>query len=217
MKIGIICASDIAKRRFMPSLNQIESIEFVGIAVNSPEERFEKVFPEKEVIDGVIETSRKKAQIFADMYGGKIFDSYEEIINSDEIEAIYIPLPPSLHYKCAKKALMAGKHVLLEKPFTIELEETEELINIAREKNLALHENYMFTFHSQIEDINNIVFSGEIGDIRLYRICFGFPMRAVNDFRYNKSLGGGALIDAGGYTIKYASLLLNDTIKVSSA
>ena len=53
----------------------------------------------------------------------------------------------------------------------------------------------MFIYHSQLDEIDNMISSGEIGDIRLYRISFGFPMRAANDFRYNKALGGGALID----------------------
>ena len=75
----------------------------------------------------------------------------------------------------------------------------------------------MFTFHEQINAINEIVESGKLGDVRLYRICFGFPKRAKNDFRYNKELGGGALIDAGGYTIRYASMLLGPTATIRYA
>ena len=67
------------------------------------------------------------------------------------------------------------------------------------------------------ETVNDIVKSGEIGDVRLYRISFGFPMRAQNDFRYNKALGGGALLDCGGYTLKYASMLLGPTAKMKYA
>ena len=59
----------------------------------------------------------------------------------------------------------------------------------------------MFVFHNQLEAINDIVRSGEIGDVRLYRITFGFPRRDARDFLYNKALGGGALLDAGGYTM----------------
>ena len=90
-------------------------------------------------------------------------------------------------------------------------------MDIASKNDLALHENYMFIFHNQLDAIEDIVKSGEIGDVRLYRISFGFPRRAANDFRYNKALGGGALIDAGGYTIKYATRLLGESAEIKYA
>ncbi len=217
MKIGVICPSEIALRRFMPALELIHSLKFVGIAVASRKERFEETDLNEDMIHDVLFNERNKAQIFIDNYGGKIFDSYEEIVKSPEIDAIYIPLPPALHYQWAKLALENGKHVLVEKPSTISEQDTRELVELAREKRLALHENYMFNFHAQLDAIEKIISDGEIGEVRLYRICFGFPRRMANDFRYNKELGGGALIDAGGYTLKYASRLLGKTAKIRYA
>lgn len=211
MKIGVICPSEIALRRFMPALKMIAEAEFIGIGVCNVYERFGENQPDKQTINRTLRSEYAKAQTFIDLYGGKIFDGYESIVNSNEIEALYIPLPPALHYQWAKKALLNGKHVLVEKPSTISARDTKELISIAEKKHLALHENYMFKFHNQLKTIDSIIKSGEIGDIRLYRINFGFPMRAINDFRYDRSLGGGALIDAGGYTLKYALHLLGDT------
>ena len=72
-------------------------------------------------------------------------------------------------------------------------------------------------FHEQLDAIEDIVKRGDIGEVRLYRISFGFPQRDKMDFRYNKSLGGGALIDAGGYTMKYADRLLGNTASVKYA
>ena len=213
MNIGILCPSEIALRRFMPALLKTE-FHFVGIGINSPEERYGSKIPNVNVVTEMLETEKNKVKAFTDLYGGKIFDSYEDIINSTEIEAIYIPLPPGLHFKWAKKALQAGKHVLVEKPSTTSLKNTQSLISLAKEKGLAFHENYMFNFHSQLDAIDTIVKSGEIGEVRLYSIKFGFPMRAANDFRYVKALGGGALIDAGGYCIKYVSRLLGDTARL---
>lgn len=207
MKIGVICPSEIAFRRFMPSLKKDSDFQFIGLGVASAEEAGGKV----------ITGQREKAEEFISLYGGCIYNSYEDLVTSDDIECVYLPLPPALHYKWAKIALENGKHVLVEKPSTINTMDTSDLLRLAREKNLALHENYMFVFHKQIKEINDIVSSGEIGDVRLYRINFGFPMRSLNDFRYNKALGGGALIDAGGYTLKYASLLLGDTAKLCCA
>ena len=75
----------------------------------------------------------------------------------------------------------------------------------------------MFIYHNQLNVLDKIVKSGEIGAVRLFRISFGFPMRAKNDFRYNKELGGGALLDAGGYCLKYASYLLGDSAHLTTA
>jgi len=207
IRIGIICPSEIALRRFMPALTLIPDFEFVGVAIADKSEWMGAT-------DKTILEEEEKAKDFIEQYGGKIFYNYKSIIESNEIDAIYLPLPPALHFFWAKMAINAGKHVLLEKPATTSLKDTLEIVELAKNSNLAIHENYMFTFHEQLNAINDIIKSGEIGDVRLYRISFGFPRRAANDFRYNKKLGGGALLDTGGYTIKYASLLLGETAKL---
>lgn len=217
MKIGIICPSEIALRRFMPALQLCNDIEFVGLAIYTPEERYGSSNLQQGFIMKKIQSEYEKAAEFVEQYGGKIFNGYETIVKSKEIDAIYIPLPPALHYKWAKMALEYGKHVLVEKPSTINKEDTVQLTNIAADKGLAFHENYMFLYHNQLTAINEIINSGRIGNVRLIRISFGFPMRATDDFRYDKALGGGALIDAGGYTIKYASHLLGDSAEIKSA
>lgn len=210
IRIGVLCPSDIAFRRFLPSLKEATGFQYVGVAVASPEEWF---------CDGLskVDGEKDKAERFVNTYSGKIFYGYETMILSSEVDAIYIPLPPALHFEWAKKALLNGKHVLLEKPFATNLKETKQLLEIAEKNNLAVHEDYMFVYHSQLEAINEIVSSGEIGDVRLYRISFGFPRRDNNDFRYKKNMGGGALLDAGGYTIKMASTLLGPNCKMVAA
>lgn len=125
-----------------------------------------------------------------------------------------MPLPPALHYEWGRKALEAGKHLLMEKPFTTSAQETEQLLKLAEEKGLAVHENYMFLYHSQLARIKEMIADGSLGQIRLYRMSFGFPMRSQGDFRYNKELGGGALLDCGGYPVRLALELLGDTAKV---
>ena len=75
----------------------------------------------------------------------------------------------------------------------------------------------MFLYHSQLDAIDGIIQSGELGEVRLMRISFGFPMRAKNDFRYSSGAGGGALYDAGGYTIRCASRFLGETGKLQYA
>jgi len=210
IKIGIICPSEIALRRFMPALALIPNFKFMGVAIADKSEWIGAT-------DKTILAEEEKANVFTAQYGGNIYRSYKSIINSDEIDAIYLPLPPALHFFWAKMAINAGKHVFIEKPATTALKDTLEIIELAKSNSLAIHENYMFSFHEQLNSINEIIKSGEIGDVRLYRISFGFPRRATNDFRYIKKLGGGALLDCGGYTLKYASMLLGPSAKILCA
>ena len=105
----------------------------------------------------------------------------------------------------------------MEKPSTLYAADSKELVELAEKNGLAIHENYMFAFHKQLEEIHQMIARGDIGDVRLYRVSFGFPRRAAGDFRYMKALGGGALNDCGGYTLKYADMLLHHKGKLLAA
>lgn len=208
IRIGIMSPSNIAFNRFLPSLQKADGFRYMGVAAAKPEEWFGKPVPEQ------LAAEKGKAENFQKKYGGQVFDGYRSLLENPKIDAVYLPLPPALHYEWAIRALQNGKHVLVEKPSTTRLTDTSALINEASRHNLALHENYMFQYHSQIKTIREMIASGELGDIRTYKLSFGFPHRAANDFRYNKAMGGGALLDCGGYPIKLASLLLGDSAKL---
>lgn len=219
IRIGIICPSEIAFRRFLPALFQCDEFEYVAVAIANEKEWFgeeAKSIPPN-IRKSVLDEEREKAKKFQEEYGGSIVVGYEELITNSELDAVYIPLPPALHYMWARKALEMGKHVLVEKPATINESFTAGLIQLAKKKELALHENYMFVFHEQLKEIDEIVMSGRIGDFRIARIDFGFPRRKEGDFRYKKKMGGGALLDCGGYTLKYASMLLGDDVQIDCA
>lgn len=216
IRVGIICPSEIAFRRFLPSLQKVSEFSFSGVAIATPEEWAGDGNVTENTLD-IIQNEHKKAQIFIDNYGGKIYEGYKTLITSPDVDVVYLPLPPALHFKWAKLALESGKHAYVEKPFTTSLEDTQTLLNVARLNHLAVHENYMFIYHQQLQAIQDLIAQGEIGKVRQYRVSFGFPRRAANDFRYNKALGGGALLDAGGYCMKYASWLLGDTARLVSA
>jgi len=213
-RLGILGPSEIAHRRFLPALSKCDKFEYKGVAVADRDEW------EADDIDGnadIQEKARQKARTMQSEYGGNVFNGYGTMLASEEIDSVYIPLPPALHYRWAKAALETGKHVLLEKPFTTYLEGTKELIKFAGLHNLALHENYAFTYHDQILRITAMIDAGEIGDLRLIRTAFGFPYRGASDFRFSKKMGGGALLDCGGYPIKMAALLLGGTTKIITA
>lgn len=192
MKLGILGTADIAFRRFLPALNKCPQITYAGVASRTPE----------------------KGLKFQENFGGKVYQSYDELLADESIDAVYVPLPPALHFEWGKKVLESGKHLLMEKPFTTNINDTEELLKLAEKNGLAVHENYMFLYHSQLAKIKEIIANGSLGDIRLYRMSFGFPMRSQGDFRYNKELGGGALLDCGGYPVRLALELLGNTAKV---
>lgn len=195
-KIGILGAADIAYRMFVPALKQCGLFECAGIAELYNKEKLNKFIREYEL---------------------QSYDSFDELIENPEIDILYIPLPPAFHYEYAKKALLQGKHVFLEKPLTTNQKDAEELVSIARSKKLVLQENYMFQYHSQIQKVLEIIASKQLGEVRLMRGNFCFPKRESNDFRYVKKLGGGALLDAGGYVIKLGTLLLGEMAKISDA
>lgn len=214
IRLGILGPSEIAFRRFLPALKADAKFEYIGVAIAHASERAIK--NDSQIDPSLQEKSKLKAQYFQNEFGGSIFESYEELLSSDKIDAIYIPLPPALHFNWAKKALEYGKHVLLEKPFTTNLADTNRLIKMAKDKNLALHENYAFCYHKQIAQILQMLNNGDIGELRLIRAAFGFPYRGASDFRYDKNMGGGALMDCGGYLIKIAALFLGKSVKITT-
>ena len=107
--IGIICPSEIAFRRFLPALKEAGCFEYACVAIANKEEFVGAT-------DEILAKERLKAQSFVDNNGGKIYEGYGSLIHSKDVDAVYLPLPPGLHYKWAKEALSAGKHIMVEKP-----------------------------------------------------------------------------------------------------
>ena len=196
LRIGILGCAEIAYRRFMPALQNVKDARAVAVA--------ETYAPEK-------------LKAFCDDYGLEGGENFEALLDRTDIDAVYVPQPPALHAKWTLEALRRGKHVLVEKPSSTSYADSLAMVSAAREKGLALHENYMFRYHSQIDAIKKLLADDAVGEIRLIKAAFGFPLRAANDFRYNAGLGGGALLDAGGYTAKLAAMLLGETARVDTA
>jgi predicted dehydrogenase len=197
IKIGVLGCASIAERSLIPSIQKLDS-EFYLSAVAS--------------------RSIEKAKFFAEKFSCNFFSNYEDLINSNEIKAVYIPLPNSLHYEWVKKSLNAGLHVLCEKSLATNLKEAEELNGLAAEKSLILLENFQFRFHSQLKAIKKLVSDGVLGDLRCIRSSFGFPaFSSKNNIRYQRHLGGGALLDAGAYPLKIVQMFMGDDLEISAA
>ncbi len=162
--------------------------------------------------------SYQKAAQHALPLGVKATEGYDSLIKEPGLQAVYIPLPNSMHAEWTEKALLAGLHVLVEKPLATNYSEAVALNQLATKKRLALVENFQFRFHSQMVYIKELVGKGVIGELRCLRSSFGFPgLSSENDIRFQKALGGGALLDTGVYPVKIAQLFLGLDIKVKAA
>lgn len=160
----------------------------------------------------------EKAQSSANLFKCSFVTGYDDLLLQDSIKAVYIPLPTGLHYVWVKKAIQAGKHVLVEKSATKNYAEARELIELARKKNVAIVENFQFQHHSQHQYVFDLLSNNEIGDIRAFRSSFGFPpFSEETNIRYKKELGGGALLDSGAYVLKATSFIMGEGFEVKSA
>ena len=145
---------------------------------------------------------RRTTDLYSFAPSVRIYSDYESVLNDPEIEAIYNPLPNSLHAEWTVKALQAGKHVLCEKPLAVTREEAETMVKVAREHTLLLMEAFMYRFHPQIVWALEQISSGVIGPVRLVRASFSFDIRArPQNIRLKPELAGGSLMDVGCYPV----------------
>ncbi|WP_170508667.1 Gfo/Idh/MocA family protein [Ruegeria arenilitoris] len=131
-----------------------------------------------------------------------VFDDYDALLASPEIEAVYIPLPNHLHVEWSLKALDAGKHVLCEKPMTMRAEEFDALIHKRDQTGLLAAEAYMIVHHPQWQHVHDLIAEGAIGDLVHVTGAFSFDNRAdTGNIRNRAETGGGGLRDIGVYVI----------------
>jgi len=158
-----------------------------------------------------------KAQTFARTFNCEAIAGYENLLNRDDIDAIYMPLPTGLHDEWIMKSLDAGKHVLAEKSIAYDYPSAEKMVDLARKNKLVLMEDFMFQYHSQHQFVFDLLRKKEIGDIRIFRANFAFPPLPKDNFRYDDTIGGGALLDAAGYVVRATHFIMGDKFKVTAA
>ncbi|MBE4907851.1 Gfo/Idh/MocA family oxidoreductase [Bacillus luteolus] len=147
-----------------------------------------------------------------------IYPSYDELLDCDEIDAVYIPLPNSMHEQWVKKAAAKGKHVLCEKPAGLSEKSLEEMVSVCLKNNVLFMEAFMYQFHPQHERVKEIIRLGVIGEVQQIEATFSFELNQHSpNIRLDKSLGGGSLFDVGCYCIHTFSLLLESLPKEVSA
>ncbi|KND26556.1 Gfo/Idh/MocA family protein [Streptomyces acidiscabies] len=188
LRIGVLGCADIARRRMLPSLAHQPLVRLAAVAGR----------------DGA------RAARFAAEFGCAAVTGYEALLARDDIDAVYLPLPPDLHVEWSVRALEAGKHVLCEKPFAPDADQALAAVRVARERRLLLMESFMFLHHGQHEAVRRLVDTGAIGELRMFTAEFGVP-------RLASGATAGTLPEVAAYPVRAAQLFLGDELDVLGA
>ena len=192
----------------MTSLSPIR-IGVLGAAAIVPEAltRPARSVPEAQIL-AIAARDPKRAEAFARKHHiPRVHQTYKDLLADPEIDAIYNPLPNSLHAEWTIRALQAGKHVLCEKPFASNAEEAEEMATVARETGLVLSEAFAYRYHPLTARVKDIISSGELGKVQHIEAQFCFLLPAPNNIRFKYELAGGALMDCGCYPVSLIRFL----------
>jgi predicted dehydrogenase len=173
--------------------------------------------PEAKVV-AVAARDRAKAEAFARKQGiPTVHDTYDALLADPGIDAIYNPLPNSLHAPWTLRALDAGKHVLCEKPFTSNAREAEEVQAAAERTGLVVMEAFHYRYHPLAERMREVAQSDRLGEVRHIETWMHIPLPSRKDIRYQLALAGGATMDLGAYTVHMTRLLAGAEPEVTAA
>jgi D-xylose 1-dehydrogenase (NADP+, D-xylono-1,5-lactone-forming) len=157
--------------------------------------------------------SRERAEAQAAEFGiERAHGSYEELLADPHVEAVYIALPNALHVDWSIRALEAGKHVLCEKPLSRHPEEVERAFDAAERAGRVLAEAFMWRHHPQARRLVELL--PRVGELRLVRASFSFPLADPGDVRLSRELEGGALMDVGCYCVSGSRLVAGEPLEV---
>jgi D-xylose 1-dehydrogenase (NADP+, D-xylono-1,5-lactone-forming) len=166
----------------------------------------------------VASRDRSRGEAFAAENGiGRVHGSYEALLADADIEAVYVPLPNSLHLPWSLRALEAGKHVLCEKPLSRRAADVEAAFDAAARAERILMEGFMWRYHPATELVVRLIGDGAIGRLRVVRAAFGFTLDpGADNVRWSAELEGGALMDVGCYCVSALRLLAGEPSRVSA-
>jgi D-xylose 1-dehydrogenase (NADP+, D-xylono-1,5-lactone-forming) len=153
-------------------------------------------------ITAVASRDSARAETYArDNEIARSYGSYEELLADPDIDAVYIPLPNSMHVDWSIRALEAGKHVLCEKPLSRHTADAERAFSVAERTGRLLMEAFMYRHNPQTSRLKQLVESGAVGTPQLVRAAFSFNLTRPNDIRMSAELEGGSLMDVGSYCV----------------
>lgn len=155
----------------------------------------------------------ERAKTFAEKWGfEKAYGSYEEMLSDPEVELVYVATPHSHHFEQAKMCLEYGKNVLVEKAFTVNAEQAEELIALSREKGLLLAEAIWTRYMPCRKMVDDLIADGAIGNVTSLTANLGYALRGIERME-KPELAGGALLDLGVYPINFALMTFHGEVK----
>ena len=135
------------------------------------------------------------------------FDSYQAMLDSDQVDAVYIGLPNHLHAEWSIRAMLAGKNVLCEKPIAVSVNEIDQMIVTSEQTGRVLAEAFMYRHHPQTKLVGEWVRSGRLGEIAGVRSVFNFTIKNKDNIRLGATIGGGCLWDVGIYPVSFAQYI----------
>ncbi|KAG1138386.1 hypothetical protein G6F37_005310 [Rhizopus arrhizus] len=159
---------------------------------------------------GVGSRSLETAKAFGQQFDTKhCFGSYQELLNSPDIDIVYISTPHPQHFELASAAVKANKHVLIEKPMGMNEAQVQAIFELAKERGLFVMEAYMYRCHPQTLKVVELVRSGRLGQVKHVMARFSFDGRPLGPQSrlWRNELGGGAILDIGGYPMSFARLI----------
>ncbi len=180
LRLGILGVARIAVGGIIPAASRTEAVEVKAVATRGGEK------------------ARAVREAAPD---AELFEDYASLLESAEVDAIYIPLPNSMHVEWTLEALEAGKHVLCEKPFSLHTEGAEKAVEVVRSARLALMEGFMYRLHPQTVRLAQLLREGAVGEVRQAVAEFGHRLDDPEDVRGMGGLGGGSLGDVGCYCV----------------
>ena len=186
---GVLSTANIGLKRVTPAIQASSNGEVVAIASRNED----------------------RAQQAANQLGiPTAYGSYNALLRDENIDAIYIPLPNSLHKVWAINCAKAGKPVLCEKPLAKDTLDAQEMVDAFAERNVLFAEAFMYRFHPQTQKVLSLVDDGAIGELQLINASFTFPVRDEANIRLSETLAGGALMDVGCYCVNVMRLVTGE-------
>lgn len=158
-------------------------------------------------LQGVCSRNAASVAAAADACGGTGWTDPDEMLSSETIDVVYISTPIALHAAQARSALLAGKHAWCEKPLSMSLSESTELVTLSRERGLTICEGFMYLYHPHFRYLTEVLAAGRLGHVHSVICRFGIPPLERPGFRDDPALGGGAFFDVGCYPVSAAETL----------
>ncbi|BBY59797.1 Gfo/Idh/MocA family protein [Mycolicibacterium sarraceniae] len=170
------------------------------------------------MVVAVAARDRCRAQAFADEHAiSRVYENYHALVADPNLDAVYIPLPNSLHGRWIRAALGAGKHVLCEKPFTANAQEAREIATLAAESGLVVMNGFHYRHHPFAERVQQTIASGELGKLERVEGYWCHWLPKFSHARYDYSLGGGSVMDLGCYAVDMVRVFGGSTPEVVAA